>query len=190
MSLSVLRAHVEEMTHDLVKELRGDQGNGGAELDPGKGPGGDKSSPQESYRACRPGGIQRGAGREAGFEGSGNPLHLAPGATRNEGNGWPWFTGLCTDYVSFKLDWEKYHGKQPRSMSQAELVRQFRENCMSKKRQRNALKVPKCEIFDSSDFHYFYTIKPFWIDDFGVKILTYFFKFWGSQASFSFLCAS
>ncbi len=36
------------------------------------------------------------------------------------------------------------------------------------------LKVPKCEIFDRSDFHYFYTIKPFWIDDFGVKILTYF----------------
>ena len=52
------------------------------------------------------------------------------------------------------------------------------------------LKVPKCEIFDRSDFYYFYTIKPFWIDDFGVKILTYFFKFWGSQASFSFLCAS
>jgi len=133
MSLSVLRAHVEEMTHDLVKELRGDQGNGGAELDPGKGPGGGKSPPQESYRACRPGGIQRGSGREAGFERSGNPLYLAPGATRNEGNGWPWFTGLCTDYVFFKLDWEKYHGKQPRSMSQAELVRQFRENCMSKK---------------------------------------------------------
>jgi hypothetical protein len=52
------------------------------------------------------------------------------------------------------------------------------------------LKVPKCEIFDRSYFHYFYTIKPFWIDDYGVKILTYFFKFWGSQASFSFLCAS
>ena len=52
------------------------------------------------------------------------------------------------------------------------------------------LKVPKCEIFDRSDFHSFYTIKPFWIDDFGVKILTYFFKCWGSQASFSFLCAS
>ncbi len=52
------------------------------------------------------------------------------------------------------------------------------------------LKVPKCEIFDRSDFHYFYNIKPFWIDDFGVKILTYFFKFWGSRASFSFLCAS
>jgi hypothetical protein len=55
---------------------------------------------------------------------------------------------------------------------------------------RTRLKVPKCEICDRSDFHYFYTIKPFWIDDFGVKILTYFFKFWGSQASFSFLCAS
>ncbi len=32
------------------------------------------------------------------------------------------------------------------------------------------LKVPKCEIFDCSDFHYFYTIKPFWVGDFGAKI--------------------
>jgi hypothetical protein len=32
------------------------------------------------------------------------------------------------------------------------------------------LKVPKCEIFYRSDFHYFYTIKPFWVDDFVVKI--------------------
>ncbi len=40
---------------------------------------------------------------------------------------------MCTDYVSFKLDWEKYHGEQPQSMSQAELVRQFRENCMGEK---------------------------------------------------------
>ena len=50
----------------------------------------------------------------------------------------------------------------------------------------NCLKVPKCEIFDRSDFHYFYTIKPFWVDDFVVKILNYYFNFWGSQASFSF----
>jgi hypothetical protein len=48
------------------------------------------------------------------------------------------------------------------------------------------LKVPKCEILDRSDFHYFYTINPFWVDDFGVKILTYYFNFWGSQASFIF----
>jgi hypothetical protein len=27
------------------------------------------------------------------------------------------------------------------------------------------LKVPKCEIFDRSDFHDFYTIKPFWVGD-------------------------
>ena len=53
-------------------------------------------------------------------------------------------------------------------------------------RQNLFLKVPKCEIFDRSDFHYFYTIKPFWVDDFVVKILTYYFNFWGSQASFSF----
>ncbi len=43
--------------------------------------------------------------------------------------------------------------------------------------------MPKCEIFDRSDFHYCYTIKPFWVDDFVVKILiTYYFNFWGSQA--------
>jgi hypothetical protein len=133
MSLSVLQAHVDEMAHDLVKELRGGQDSGGAELKLGKGHGGDKSSPQEGYRACRPGGGQRGADREAEFERSGGPLYLAQGAMRSEGNGWPWFTGLCADYVSFKLDWEKYYRKQPQPMSQAELVRQFRENCMSKK---------------------------------------------------------
>jgi hypothetical protein len=38
MSLSVLRAHVDEMAHDLVKELRGGQGSGGAELDFSKRP--------------------------------------------------------------------------------------------------------------------------------------------------------
>ncbi len=32
------------------------------------------------------------------------------------------------------------------------------------------LKVPKCEIFDRSDFHDFYTIKPFYVGDFWVKI--------------------
>ncbi len=37
---------------------------------------------------------------------------------------------------------------------------------------RLPLKVPKCEIFDHSDFHNFYTIKPFWVDDFGAKIWT------------------
>jgi hypothetical protein len=51
---------------------------------------------------------------------------------------------------------------------------------------RRLLKVPKCEILDRSDFHYFYTIKPFRVDNFVVKILTYYFHFWGSQASFIF----
>ncbi len=32
------------------------------------------------------------------------------------------------------------------------------------------LNVPKCEIFDHSDFHAFYTIKSPWKSDFGVKI--------------------
>jgi hypothetical protein len=35
---------------------------------------------------------------------------------------------------------------------------------------RATLKEPKCEIFDHSDFHDFYTIKPFWVGDFGAKI--------------------
>jgi hypothetical protein len=52
MSLSVLLAHVEEMVHNLVEELQRGQSNGGAELDPGKGPGGYESSPQVGYRAC------------------------------------------------------------------------------------------------------------------------------------------
>jgi hypothetical protein len=51
--------------------------------------------------------------------------------------------------------------------------------------------VPKCENFDRSDFHNFYTIFPFfWEGDFVVKILTYYYNFWGSQASLSFWCAS
>jgi hypothetical protein len=128
MSLNVLRAHVEEMVHDLVEELQRGQSNGGAELDPGKEPGGHESSPQVGYRACRPGEVQRGAGRGAEFGRSGGSLHLAPRETRNEGKGWPWFSGLCCDYVSFKLEWEKYHGEQSQSMSQAESVRRFREN--------------------------------------------------------------
>ncbi len=32
------------------------------------------------------------------------------------------------------------------------------------------LKVPKCEIFNRSDFHDFYSIKSFWVGDFGAKI--------------------
>jgi hypothetical protein len=34
----------------------------------------------------------------------------------------------------------------------------------------NHLKVPTCEIFDRSDCHDFYTIKPFWVDDIGADI--------------------
>ncbi len=36
--------------------------------------------------------------------------------------------------------------------------------------QRTFLKVPKCEIFDRSDFHDFYPIKSLWEGDFAVKI--------------------
>jgi hypothetical protein len=51
------------------------------------------------------------------------------------------------------------------------------------------LKVPKCEIFDRPDFHYFYTRKPFWVGDFGAKIWNKYFNFWGSSASINFWCA-
>ncbi len=36
--------------------------------------------------------------------------------------------------------------------------------------EEQAFKVPKCEIFDPSDFHNFYTIKSPWEGDYGVKI--------------------
>jgi hypothetical protein len=36
------------------------------------------------------------------------------------------------------------------------------------------LKVPKCEIFDRSDFPDFYTIKSLRVGDFGVKIKIFF----------------
>jgi hypothetical protein len=133
MSLNVLRAHIDEMVHDLMKELEEGQDKGGAELNFGKRPGCDKSSPQEGYQACRPGGGQRRPDRKAGFEKSGSPLYLASGTARGKGKGWPWFTGLCADYVYFKLDWEKYNGEQPQPMFQVELVQQFREDCLSEK---------------------------------------------------------
>ncbi len=49
-----------------------------------------------------------------------------------------------------------------------------------------SLKVPKREIFDSSDFPDFFTIKSSWVGDLVVKILTYYFNFRGSYAAFSF----
>ncbi len=49
-----------------------------------------------------------------------------------------------------------------------------------------SLKVPKREIFDRSDFPDFYTIKSSWVGDLLVKLLTYYFNFWGSYATFSF----
>jgi hypothetical protein len=50
-----------------------------------------------------------------------------------------------------------------------------------------SIKVPKCENFDGSDFHDFYTMKHFWVGNFGEKIKTCYFNFWGSQPS-SFNC--
>ncbi len=52
-----------------------------------------------------------------------------------------------------------------------------------------SLKVPKCEIFDRSDFHDFYPIKSLWEGDFGVKIKC--FKnilglIWGREISYAY----
>jgi hypothetical protein len=44
--------------------------------------------------------------------------------------------------------------------------------------------VPKCEIFDRSDFPYFYTIKSFWVGDLVVKILTYYLISEGAKTHF------
>ncbi len=42
----------------------------------------------------------------------------------------------------------------------------------------HALKMPKCEIFDRSDFHDFYTIKSLLgVGDFGVKTLIRYLNF-------------
>ncbi len=41
------------------------------------------------------------------------------------------------------------------------------------------LKVPKCEIFDLSDFPDFYTIKSLRVGDFGVKIKKILKKYFG-----------
>jgi hypothetical protein len=77
---------------------------------------------------------------------------------RNEGNGWPWFTRLCTDYVFFKLDWEKYYGEQSQLISQAELVRQFRENCMSEKTAKRLKGASSMvEAWDMMDDFYYVT---------------------------------
>ncbi len=48
------------------------------------------------------------------------------------------------------------------------------------------VKVPKCEIFDRSDFPDFYIIKSSWVGDLVVKILAYYLNFSGSYAAFSF----
>ncbi len=43
------------------------------------------------------------------------------------------------------------------------------------------MKIQAIENLDRCDFHYFYTIKPFWVDDFVVKILTYYLNFGGAR---------
>ncbi len=47
--------------------------------------------------------------------------------------------------------------------------------------------MPKCEIFDRSDFHDFYPIKSLWEGDFGVKIKCFKKIFRGSLGVAKFL---
>jgi hypothetical protein len=47
--------------------------------------------------------------------------------------------------------------------------------------------VPKCDIFDRSDFHDFYTIKSLWEGNFGVNIKKMIFIFRGSFGAAKFL---
>ncbi len=47
--------------------------------------------------------------------------------------------------------------------------------------------MPKCEIFDNSDFDDFYTIKSLWGGDFWVKIKVFFVIFRGSFGAAKFL---
>ncbi len=53
----------------------------------------------------------------------------------------------------------------------AAVIAKYLEKCKGLK-----LKVPKCEIFDRSDFDDFYTIKSLWGGggDFGVKIKVFY----------------
>jgi hypothetical protein len=41
--------------------------------------------------------------------------------------------------------------------------------------------VPICKIFYQSGFHDFYTIKPFWVGDFGAKYKLFFYSFGGAR---------
>ncbi len=48
------------------------------------------------------------------------------------------------------------------------------------------LKVPKCEIFDNSDFDDFYTIKSLWGGDFWVKIKVFFSYLGGREIPYAY----
>jgi hypothetical protein len=50
------------------------------------------------------------------------------------------------------------------------LVQNYHSNKLLRNSEKSLTNSPKCDIFDRSDFYYFYTIKPFWVDD---------FVFWG-----------
>jgi hypothetical protein len=49
------------------------------------------------------------------------------------------------------------------------------------------LKVPKCEIFDLLYFRDFYTIKPFWVGDFGAEIYINFILYFRGIGIIQFL---
>jgi hypothetical protein len=55
---------------------------------------------------------------------------MSEGSGKN--GGWPWFNGTCKDYPAFWRKWSSYEKRHHQLTPQTELVRLFREKCMSK----------------------------------------------------------
>ncbi len=55
---------------------------------------------------------------------------MSGGSDKN--GGWPWFNGTCKDYPAFWRKWNSYEKRHHQLTPQTELVRLFREKCMSK----------------------------------------------------------
>ena len=59
-----------------------------------------------------------------------NQMWRSEGSDKN--GGWPWFNGTCKDYPAFWRRWSSYEECYHQLTPQTELVRLFREKCMSK----------------------------------------------------------
>ncbi len=86
--------------------------------------------------------------------------HLLFNIGWNESSLAPQFEWLDNTLIHFHASLRTQYHASLRIQFHASLRMQFHAS----------LKVPKCEIFDRSDFHDFYPIKSLWEGDFGVKI--------------------